>query len=59
MDIGDRVHKGEILAVLEVPELKAQLQGTVFQMQQTKDDLLRTQHEIKRAEAPCGAARGL
>ncbi|MFZ0746312.1 MAG: efflux RND transporter periplasmic adaptor subunit [Terracidiphilus sp.] len=51
VDIGDRVHKGEVLAVLEVPELKAQLQGTVFQMQQTKDDLLRTQHEIERAEA--------
>jgi len=51
VDIGDRVHKGETLAVLEVPELKAQLQGTVFEMQQTKDDLLRTQHEIKRAEA--------
>jgi RND family efflux transporter MFP subunit len=51
VDIGDRVHKGEVLAVLEVPELNAQLQGTVFQMQQTKDDLLRTQHEIKRAEA--------
>ncbi len=51
VDIGDRVHKGETLAVLEVPELKAQLQGTVFQMQRTKDDLLRTQHEIERAEA--------
>lgn len=51
VDIGDRVHKGETLAVLEVPELKAQLQGTVFEMQQTKDDLLRTQHEITRAEA--------
>ncbi|MGA8730781.1 MAG: efflux RND transporter periplasmic adaptor subunit [Terracidiphilus sp.] len=51
VDIGDRVHKGEVLAVLEVPELNAQLQGTVFQMQQTKDDLLRAQHEIKRAEA--------
>src|ERR1022692_429699 len=51
VDIGYRVHKGETLAILEVPELNAQLKGTVFQMQQTKDDLLRTQHEIKRAEA--------
>ena len=27
VDIGDRVHKGETLAVLEVPELNAQLKG--------------------------------
>ncbi len=51
VDIGDRVHKGQTLAVLEVPELNAQLKGTVFEMEQAKDDLLRTQHEIKRAEA--------
>jgi RND family efflux transporter MFP subunit len=51
VDIGDRVHRGQTLAVLEVPELNAQLQGTLFAMQQTKDDLLRAQHEIKRAEA--------
>ncbi|MGP8270925.1 MAG: efflux RND transporter periplasmic adaptor subunit [Terracidiphilus sp.] len=51
VDIGDKVRKGETLAVLEVPELNAQLQGTVFEMQRAKDDLLRAQHEIKRAEA--------
>jgi RND family efflux transporter MFP subunit len=51
VDIGDKVRKGQTLAVLEVPELNAQLKGTGFEMQQAKDDLLRTQHEIKRAEA--------
>ena len=51
VDIGDKVHKGQTLAVLEVPELSAQLKGTGFEMEQAKDDLLRTQHEIKRAEA--------
>jgi RND family efflux transporter MFP subunit len=51
VDIGDRVHKGQTLAVLEVPELKAQLQGAGFETQQAQDDLLRAQHEIKRAEA--------
>jgi RND family efflux transporter MFP subunit len=51
VDIGDRVRKGQTLAILEVPELNAQLKGTVFEVQQAKDDLLRTQHEIKRAEA--------
>ncbi len=51
VDIGDRVHKGQTLAVLEVPELNAQLKGTGFEVGQAKDDLLRAQHEIKRAEA--------
>jgi RND family efflux transporter MFP subunit len=51
VDIGDKVRKGETLAVLEVPELNAQLKGTVFEMQRAKDDLLRAQNEIKRDEA--------
>ena len=51
VDIGDIVHKGEILAVLEVPELKAQLQQTVFQLQQSKEEITGAQHEINRAEA--------
>jgi RND family efflux transporter MFP subunit len=51
VDIGDRVHKGQALALLEVPELNAQLKGTGFEMERSKDELLRTQHEIKRAEA--------
>jgi RND family efflux transporter MFP subunit len=51
VDIGDKVRKGQTLAILEVPELNAQLQGTVYEVQRAKDDLLRAQHEIKRAEA--------
>ncbi len=51
VDIGDKVRKGQTLAVLEVPELNAQLKGTVFEVQRAKDDLLRAQHEIKQAEA--------
>jgi RND family efflux transporter MFP subunit len=51
VDIGDRVHQGQTLAVIEVPELNAQLQGTGFEMQRAKDDQLRAQHETARAEA--------
>src|SRR5580692_2345993 len=51
VDIGDVVHAGETLAVLEVPELKAQLQQTVFQLQQSKEQIAQAQHEINRAEA--------
>ena len=41
VDIGDIVHQGETLAVLEVPELKAQLQQTVFQLKQSKEEITR------------------
>ncbi|HTX41031.1 MAG TPA: efflux RND transporter periplasmic adaptor subunit [Acidobacteriaceae bacterium] len=55
VDIGDRVHQGETLAVLEVPELKAQLQGTVYQVQQAKDMITRARHEVARATATAAA----
>lgn len=51
VDIGDIVHEGQTLATLEVPELKAQLQQTVFQVEQANDEMRRAQHEINRAEA--------
>ena len=51
VDIGDRVRKGQTLAVLEIPELTAQLQGTVYDVQRTKDDIVRAQHEIARDDA--------
>jgi len=51
VDIGDIVHQGQTLAILEVPELKAELQGTAFQLQQSKEEITRAQHEINRAEA--------
>jgi RND family efflux transporter MFP subunit len=51
VDIGDIVHQGETLAVLEVPELKAQLQQTGFQVQQSKQEIVRAAREINSAEA--------
>jgi RND family efflux transporter MFP subunit len=51
VDIGDKVRKGDTLAVLEVPELQAQLEGSKFDMEQANSEILRAQHEIKRAEA--------
>ncbi len=51
VDIGDRVHQGQVLAVLEVPELGAQLQGTVADVAQTKDEVVRAQHEVARAQS--------
>jgi RND family efflux transporter MFP subunit len=51
VDIGDVVHQGQSIAVLEVPELRAQLQQTVFQLKQSQQEITRAQHEIDRAEA--------
>jgi RND family efflux transporter MFP subunit len=51
VDIGDRVRQGQTLAVLEVPELKAQLSGTVSEVARSSDEIVRAQHEVKRAES--------
>ena len=51
VDIGDKVHQGQVLAVLEVPELSAQLKGTVAEVAHSKDEITREQHEVSRAEA--------
>ncbi len=51
VDIGDKVHQGQILAVLEVPELDAQLKGTVSEVARSKDEITRAEHEVARAES--------
>lgn len=51
VDIGDKVHQGQILAVLEVPELDAQLKGTVSEVARSKDEITRAEHEVARANS--------
>ncbi|WP_109484469.1 efflux RND transporter periplasmic adaptor subunit [Occallatibacter savannae] len=51
VDIGDRVKQGQVLAVLEVPELNAQLKGTVAEVERSKDEIKRAQHEVTRAQS--------
>lgn len=51
VDIGDKVHAGETLAVLEVPELDAQLQGTTAVYARSKDEITRAEHDVARAES--------
>jgi RND family efflux transporter MFP subunit len=51
VDIGDRVRQGQTLAILEVPELQAQLEGTVAQVSRSTDEIVRAQHEVAAAEA--------
>ncbi len=51
VDIGDIVHKGQTLAILEVPELRAQVEQAQFELKQSQEEITRAQHEIKRTEA--------
>lgn len=51
VDIGDHVHTGEVLAVLEVPELAAQVQGADAGIRHSQDEIVRAQNEVSRDEA--------
>ena len=51
VDIGDKVRQGQILAVLEVPELSAQLKGTVAEVASRKDEIARAHQEVLRAQS--------
>lgn len=51
VDIGDKVHAGQTLAVLEVPELNAQAKGTLAQYARSKDEITRAQHDVVRAKS--------
>jgi RND family efflux transporter MFP subunit len=56
VDIGDRVHQGQTLAVLEVPELDAQVEGAQAGVARSEDEIARMQREVTRDEAVYAAA---
>src|SRR6516162_5946424 len=51
VDIGDRVKTGQVLAVLEVPELMAQLRGAEAGVRHSQQEVMRAQNELTRDEA--------
>jgi RND family efflux transporter MFP subunit len=51
VDIGDRVRRGQVLAVLEIPELTAQLQSASAGVRHSQEEITRAQNEVSRAEA--------
>ena len=51
VDIGDRVRQGQTLAVLEVPELQAQVAGAQAGITQTQQNITRLQSEVSREQA--------
>jgi RND family efflux transporter MFP subunit len=55
VDIGDRVKTGQVLAVLEVPELVAELQGTQAGVRHSQQEIERAQNEVARDQAQYAA----
>ena len=55
VDIGDRVRQGQTLAVLEVPELQAEVAGAQAGITQTQQNIVRLQSEVKREQASYAA----
>lgn len=51
VDIGDRVHTGQVLAVLEIPELVAQVDEARASVHHAEEEILRANGNVARAEA--------
>jgi len=55
VDIGDRVRQGEVLALLEVPELQNQVEGAQAEVRHSQSDITRAQSEVVSAESTYSA----
>ena len=51
VDYGSHVHKGQVMAILEVPELEAQLQQDQAAIKARNNEVTRAQNEVARAKA--------
>lgn len=51
VDIGDRVKSGQVVAILDVPELAAQVQGANAGVRQSEMQITRAKSEVLRAQA--------
>jgi RND family efflux transporter MFP subunit len=51
VDYGSRVKKGDVMAVLEIPELEAQLKQDQAAIQNATDAVTRAQHAMEQVEA--------
>src|SRR5258708_17373366 len=56
VDVGERVQRGQVLAVLEVPELSAQVQGADASSRRSEDAVRRAQSELEKSESAAAAA---
>jgi RND family efflux transporter MFP subunit len=56
VDVGDHVKPGQTLAVLEVPELQAQLGGADAALRAAQEQIRRAQGDVQRAQSAHAAA---
>ncbi len=56
VDVGDRVKEGQVLAVLEVPELAAQLSGAEASARAAQEQIRRAEGDVQRAKSTHAAA---
>jgi RND family efflux transporter MFP subunit len=59
VDVGTHVREGQTLAVLEVPELTAELSGADAAVRRAKDEIRRAQGEVERAKSAHMAAHAM
>jgi RND family efflux transporter MFP subunit len=51
VDYGSRVHKGQLMAVLEIPEMQATLQEDQASMKSASEQIANAQHQLNRMQA--------
>jgi len=51
VDVGDKVRSGQVMAVLEVPELSAQILGAEASVKRSQDAIRRAQSDMARAKS--------
>ncbi len=59
VDVGSHVKEGQTLAVLEVPELTAELAGTDASVRRSKQEIGRAQGDVERAKSGHTAAHAM
>jgi len=59
VDVGSHVREGQTLAVLEVPELAAQLAGADAAVRRAKEEIRRAQGDVQRATSAHAAAHAM
>jgi RND family efflux transporter MFP subunit len=59
VDVGDHVKTGQTLAVLEVPELAAELSGATAAVKRAEQEINRAQGDVERAKSGHRAAHAL
>ncbi|HXL21911.1 MAG TPA: biotin/lipoyl-binding protein [Candidatus Dormibacteraeota bacterium] len=58
VDVGDHVKEGQVVAVLEIPELAAELAGADAAVRRAHEEIRRAAGDVQRAESAHAAAHG-